>query len=131
MSRGQIYLLGLCKCNLVDSCMGRLAHEAWVCLQHSCCRPGNCQEDSKIAVLYLNPSGMFACIHSKASHQDLAEQFMPPPLQSQHHLLPRHPGVPFWGFGEQEQEIMKDMFMALHRDTSADSAGHVLAVFGP
>lgn len=70
MSRGQIYLLGLGKSNLVDNCMGRLAHEAWTCLQHSCHRPGNHQEEGRIAVLCLNPTGIFTSAHSRDSHQD-------------------------------------------------------------
>lgn len=70
MSRGQICLLGLGKSNLIDNCTGRLAHEAWACLQHSCHGPGNHQEKGRIAALYLNLTGIFASAQSRPSHQD-------------------------------------------------------------
>lgn len=69
MSRRQIYLLGLGKSNFIDNCKGRLAREAWACLQYSCHGPGNHQEEGRIAVLYLNPIGIFASAHSRALHQ--------------------------------------------------------------
>lgn len=66
MSRGKKYLLSLDK----STPEGRLTHKAWACLQQSCHRPGNYQEEGRIPLPYSNPTAVFASAYIKASHQD-------------------------------------------------------------